>query len=44
MQRMGSKPILCINVNVTIDTMLKFEADAIVNIDVHLSRVPTFSD
>ena len=36
MQRMGSKPILCINVNITIDTMFKFEANAIVNIDAHL--------
>ena len=31
MQRMGYKPILCINVNITIDTMMKFDAN--VNID-----------
>ena len=35
MQRMGSVPILYTNVNITIDTMLKFDAnaDADVNID-----------
>ena len=33
---MGSIPIFCINVNITIDTMLKFDAnaDANFNIDV----------
>ena len=33
MQRMGSVPILCINVNVVIDTMLTFDANADVNVD-----------
>ena len=28
MQRMGSKPILRVNINVTIDTMLKVDANA----------------
>ena len=34
-QRMGSVPILCINVNITIDTMSQFDtkADANINID-----------
>ena len=31
-QRMGSTPILCININITIDTMWKFEANADANI------------
>ena len=30
-QRLGSIPILCVNINITIDTMLKFDAN--VNID-----------
>ena len=33
-QRMGSVPILCMNVNITIDTMLKFDANAQANVDV----------
>ena len=39
-QRMGSTAILCINVNITIDTMLKFDvnADANVNIDAQCER------
>ena len=41
MQRMGSTPIPCINVNITIDTMLKFDAnaDANVNIDTKCKRI-----
>ena len=40
MQRMGSIPILCVSVNITIDTMLKFNAnlDANVNIEVQCER------
>ena len=34
MQRVGSVDILCINVNVLIDTMLKFDTNADVNDDV----------
>ena len=30
---MGSVRILCINVNITIDTMLKFDANADANVD-----------
>ena len=40
-QRMGYVPFLCLNVNFTIDTMLKFDAnakDANVNIDVRCER------
>ena len=33
MQRMTSTPILCININVTIETVLKFDANADANID-----------
>ena len=33
MQEMGSVPILCINVNITIDTKLKFDANADANSD-----------
>ena len=37
---MGSVPILCINVNITIDTMLKFDAnaEASVNVDAQCER------
>ena len=28
MQRINSVPILCVNVNITIDTMLKFDTNA----------------
>ena len=38
MQRMDSIPILCINANFTIDTILKFDTDANVNIDVQCER------
>ena len=34
-QKMGSIPVLCINVSITIDTMLKFDAN--VNIDVSVN-------
>ena len=34
MQRMGSVHILCVNVNVTIDTMLNFDANTDTMIDV----------
>ena len=33
-QRMGSVPILCMNVNITIDTMFKFDATAQASVDV----------
>ena len=36
MQRIGSIPILCINVNITIDTMLDFDAN--VNTDAKCER------
>ena len=35
MHRMGSAPVLCINVSATIDTVLKFEATANANFEVH---------
>ena len=38
MQRMDSIPILCINANFTIDTILKFDTDANVNIDAQCER------
>ena len=38
MQRIHSIPILSINVNITIDTMLKFDADVNVNIDAQCER------
>ena len=38
MQRMHSIPILSININTTIDTMLKFDADVNVNIDAQCER------
>ena len=40
---MGSIPILCININIIIDTMLKFDAnaDANVNIDDQCKRTLT---
>ena len=34
MQRMGFLPILSINVNITIDTMLKFDANTEANVDI----------
>ena len=34
MQRMGSIPILCIIVNITIDPMLKFDANTDVNVNI----------
>ena len=34
---MGSIPILCINVNITIDTMLKFDVN--VNINAQCERI-----
>ena len=45
MQRMDSVPILCINVNITIDTMLKIEAnlDANANIDTQCEQTFTNS-
>ena len=30
-QKMGSIPILCININITIDTMLKFDSNVETN-------------
>ena len=33
MQRVGSVLILCVNVNVIIDTLLKFDANADANVD-----------
>ena len=33
MQRMSSIPILCVNVNITIDTMLKFDANVDTNVN-----------
>ena len=44
MQRMGSVPILCVNVNVMIDTMLKFEANADVNVEIDAKCERTFRD
>ena len=43
MQRKGSVPIPCVNVNSTIDTMLKFDAnsDANVYIDAKCERTLT---
>ena len=45
MQRTGSVPILCTNVNITINSMLKFDenvgADANVNIDDQCKRTLT---
>ena len=38
MQRMDSIPILCINAYFTIDTILKFDTDANVNIDAQCER------
>ena len=40
---MGSIPILCVNISITIDTKLKFEANAAanVNIDVQCERTLT---
>ena len=40
---MGFIPILCINVNITKDTMLKFDskADANINIDVQCEKTFT---
>ena len=35
-QRMASVPIVCININITKDTMLKFDAN--VNIDAQCER------
>ena len=37
MQIMGSVPIFCINVSVTIDAMLKFDANADVNVSFDAS-------
>ena len=34
MQRMATIPILCVNVNIPIDVMLKFDVNADVNVDV----------
>ena len=34
MQTMGSIPILCININITMDTMLKFDANADANVNI----------
>ena len=38
MQRIGPVPILCINVNVIIDTVLKFDANADANFDAKCER------
>ena len=34
MQRMGSIPIFCFSVNMSIDTMLKFDANTDVNVNI----------
>ena len=41
---MGSVPILCVNVNITIETMLKFDAnaDAYVNIDAQCEQTLSY--
>ena len=39
MQRMGSFPILCVNINVPVDAMLKFDA----NVDVDAKCEWTFT-
>ena len=41
MQRMGSVPILCIRINVTIDPVLKFDGNANDSIDDQCERTFT---
>ena len=43
MQRMGSVPILSINVNITKDTMLKFDGDANTNVNIDAKSGRTFT-
>ena len=42
MQRMSFIPILCINVSITIDTMLEFDANADVNVKIDAQCERTF--
>ena len=42
MHRMDSIPILCINVRITIDTMLEFDANADANIKIDAQCERTF--
>ena len=42
-QRMGSVPIPCVNINVRIDTMLKFDANADTNVDFDAKCECTFT-
>ena len=43
MQRMSSIPILCININNTIDTMLKFDANTDVNVNIDAQEERTLT-
>ena len=36
---MGSIPVLCINVNITVDTMLKFDAKVNIGVSVNSSQL-----
>ena len=43
MQIMGSIPILCVNINITIDTMLKFDANAGTDVNIDAQCEQTLS-